>query len=806
MAVKAGLVINNEIKASDLRMKTDVKFIKLIRDNLFLMVFLISALATLIVSTVTILSMNDTVVSMNSAKENMDVTINFLIHNYELRLQITATLAQELLTLEDLDRLRVGPDSPQDREGWFKNGYFLGLRARLEDFSRKSEAEYVYYYFRVDYYLQPLIDNDPSIDTSYTPASEFIVIDEDARNAWNNRKIVVAAGDTFIDADGLITAYAPIFNHEGDVAALVGVDVRDEQIFTLREQIGLLSGRIESLSQRISLLMISMVAALLLLLVGGALTFTATRKRALILNDALIQANLASRAKSEFLANMSHEMRTPLNAVIGMTAIAKGSADLERKEYCLTKIEEASTHLLGVINDVLDYSKIEAAKFKLEDNEFNFEKMLQKVCDVIIFKVAEKKLVFNVSIDLDIPPLLIGDDQHVAQVVANFLSNAVKFTPENGSITLSARLEGERGDAVMIRVEVADTGICIADEQKERLFHSFEQADNTITKRFGGTGLGLAISKHIVEMMGGEITVESEPGKGSIFGFAAPFTRSPGLKAGDGASSAADWHELRILAVDSDPLILEALTALMLHLGVACDTAVDSAGALALVNEGNIYDVCFVDFYMPGPNGAELTRSLKQRGCKSVVIMVASIGLDEIEQEAKAAGADRFLSKPVFPSDVRDALSACSTGRSVVPEAVGAEEKDDFSGFRALLVDDVEINREIVLALLEPTNIEIDCAENGLIALNIYSGDPDRYDIIFMDIQMPEMDGYQATQRIRALEAPRAKTVPIIAMTANAFREDVERALAAGMNAHIAKPVDFDEVLNKLREYLAPHE
>ncbi|MCL1906293.1 MAG: hypothetical protein FWG06_04745, partial [Clostridiales bacterium] len=408
-------------------------FKKFLRDNLFMLVFLFSAFATLVVSGITILSMNSTVVNMSSSKENMDTTKNFLISNYEYRLRSTAAVAQDLLSAGDLEKLRIKPGSPDSLEAWFENDDFLSLREQLIEFAYEYGLEFVYYYFRIDNYVQPVIDNDPLIENAYTPAHDIIIIDPEAKEAWNTKKVTAVTGEFFIDPDGLMTAYAPILDNKGEVVALVGVDIKDEQIYLLSGQIALLSARANALSERMTILIISMVAALLLLMTGGTLTFLANRKRARALNDALTQAQQASRAKSDFLANMSHEMRTPLNAVIGMTTIAKNASDAERKVYCLTKIEEASNHLLGVINDVLDYSKIEADKFELSLAEFNLEKILQKVCDVIAFKVAEKKQVFNVSIDMDIPAVLIGDDQHISQVIANFLSNAVKFTPDNGN-------------------------------------------------------------------------------------------------------------------------------------------------------------------------------------------------------------------------------------------------------------------------------------------------------------------------------------------------------------------------------------
>jgi signal transduction histidine kinase len=401
-------------------------------------------------------------------------------------------------------------------------------------------------------------------------------------------------------------------------------------------------------------------------------------------NAALEESERASQAKTDFLANMSHEMRTPMNAIIGMTAIGKAASDIEKKGYCLEKIAEASTHLLGVINDVLDMSKIEANKFDLDLTDFNFEKMLRKTADVINFKVEEKHQTFTLDLAPGIPYSLFGDEQRLSQVITNLLSNAVKFTPEQGSITLCASLdEAVAAGEYALRVRVTDTGIGISPEQQTRLFSTFTQADSSTSRKYGGTGLGLAISKRIVEMMGGHIWVESEPGKGSSFVFVV---------------------------------------------------------------------------------------SLKK----------GSLPAEEIPSGGTAA------SSAAMPSD------------SPGGEAAG----DNFAGFRILLAEDVEINREIVLALLEPTSISIECAENGAMAVRIFNASPNAFDMIFMDIQMPEMDGYEATRVIRASGAANAKNIPIIAMTANVFKEDVERCMEAGMNAHVGKPLDFEEVLGLLRTYL----
>jgi signal transduction histidine kinase len=402
-------------------------------------------------------------------------------------------------------------------------------------------------------------------------------------------------------------------------------------------------------------------------------------------------AESASLAKSTFLANMSHEIRSPLNAIIGMTAIGISSKTKEKKDYSFEKIDSASKHLLGVINDILDMSKIEANKFELSPVSFNFERMLQKVINIITFRVEERRQDFFVTVDKNIPVMLIGDDQRLAQVITNLLSNAVKFTPEEGVIRLDARLLPEDGDMCRLQISIEDTGIGITEKDKARLFCSFEQAEAGTSRKFGGTGLGLPISKNIVELMGGKIEVESRHGQGSIF------TLTVLLKK--------DTNDSKILSAgENAPLFADLKTG--------C-TVPDNHSDLHINNEF-----------------------------------------------------------------------------------------DDLSRYSLLLADDVEINREIVLTLLEPTKINAECADNGVRVLEMFKKAPDKYDMIFMDIQMPEMDGYEATQRIRALDVPQAKTIPIIAMTANVFREDVEKCLKAGMNLHIGKPLDFNEVLGVLRDYL----
>jgi len=521
-----------------------------------------------------------------------------------------------------------------------------------------------------------------------------------------------------------------------------------------------------------------------------------------MLTKALTDAEAASKAKGEFLSNMSHEMRTPMNAIIGMTSIAKAANELERKDYCLEKIEDASTHLLGVINDILDMSKIEANKLTLSVEEFEFEKMLQNVVDVINFKVDEKNQIFNVYIDPEIPEWLIGDNQRLAQVIANLLSNAVKFTPEKGSVFLKTSLVSKNDRDCEIQFEVTDTGIGITKEQQARLFTSFEQAESSTSRRFGGTGLGLAISKRIVEMMDGKIWIESEIDKGSSFKFMVKLKSGIGdMKSTSGHE--VDWGRLNVLVVDDSEEIREHFVEMIRNFGADCDIADCGEVAVEMIKAKGEYDVYFVDWKMPGMDGFEVAQFIKENVKNdSVVIMISSADLDFIEDKAKDAGVDKFLQKPIFPSAIVNCVNSCIGGGSVVGKMVGEEKSVDFKGYRMLLAEDVEINREIVIALLESTEIEIICATNGVEAFEMFKEKSNSLDLIFMDVQMPEMDGNETTRRIRQLDMPWAKKIPIIAMTANVFKEDVDNCLAAGMNGHIGKPLNFEEVIETLSVYL----
>jgi len=427
-----------------------------------------------------------------------------------------------------------------------------------------------------------------------------------------------------------------------------------------------------------------------------------------------------------------------------------------------------------------------------------------------------------VHIDRAVPDSMNGDDQRLAQVITNLLGNAVKFTPEHGSISLDAQFLREESGLCVIQIDVKDTGIGISQEQQKKLFQSFHQAETSTTRKFGGTGLGLAISKSIVEMMDGSINIHSEPGKGSTFSFTVKMKRGTGKKQflpGTGKK----WTNLRILTVDDDPDILMYFREIMQGFGIYCDTASSGQEALRLIKKNGHYSIYFLDWKMPEMDGVQLASIIKSElNGDSVIIMISAAEWTEIETEAKKAGVDKFLSKPLFPSAIIDAINETLGLDKQWTDKTQTDIKGLFAGRRILLAEDVDINREIVLALLEPAELQIDCAENGLEAVRIFSKEPQKYDMIFMDVQMPEMDGYEATRQIRVIENELMekertnfasgetrndnrnlhKQIPIVAMTANVFREDVEKCLEAGMNSHVGKPLVFEDVIDKLRDYL----
>ncbi|MCL1836830.1 MAG: response regulator [Treponema sp.] len=514
-------------------------------------------------------------------------------------------------------------------------------------------------------------------------------------------------------------------------------------------------------------------------------------------------AQAAARAKADFLSRMSHEMRTPMNAIIGMAKIAENTDDMTKLKYCLSNIDNSSRLLLGIINDVLDMSKIEAGKFSLENVPMNIEKMLINVSDIIIENMEKKHQRFEVIIGEGMTLDYTADELRLSQVVTNLLSNAVKFTPENGRITLGVDEIGRQEQTNTLRFSVSDTGIGMKPEQISRLFTSFEQADGSITRRFGGTGLGLAISKNIVGRMNGHIWAESEYGKGSSFIFEVQLERAP--EQGGAAEYSGD---MKLLVASHDEEMRQRFRSILGSRGIDADYASGAEDIVSFTDgaysSGIGYDVVFMELNMPGMNGIELVKRLGDKIDVAAVVIIASfLDWQQVEEDAHSVNIRRYVTRPVFPSAIMGAISGVkhtSPDTSDIMEH-NAKEIPDLSGIKILLAEDVDINREIFEALLSETNVAIEMAENGLVAVSKFKEDPEKYDMIMMDIQMPEMDGYEATRTIRALDIPKARTIPIVAMTANAFKEDIDRCLESGMNDHLSKPIDEIAVMGKIAAY-----
>ncbi|MDR2105915.1 MAG: response regulator [Coriobacteriales bacterium] len=513
------------------------------------------------------------------------------------------------------------------------------------------------------------------------------------------------------------------------------------------------------------------------------------------------EALLSARAKSEFLANMSHEIRTPLNAVISMNTIGRAASDIERKNYAFDQIGDAADHLLGIINAILDMSKIEANKLELDKHPFNVEDVLHRVANVISFKTSEKHQEFIVTIGDTVPVGLVTDDQRLTQVITNLLSNAVKFTDEGGLIELSVKLLEQDDAMCTVQFSVRDTGIGIPEENLERIFHSFEQVESSTARKFGGTGLGLSISRKFVEMMDGEFEVTSVPGEGSTFSFTIRAEATDDVPRVQPDPSIRR-EELRCLSVSSENWSIGYCQTIAKSIDIPCDFAHDAEQAWELLMKSR-YDVCLLDWRIDGSDSFDLARRIKDEALADHVVMtVYPFELAEAEGRDKGSIVDQYLTKPLFCSDYINLLNEYYGEAPADEPMTPGVDGMDFSGIRLLLAEDLAVNHEIVCALFEPFGFEIDWAQNGCEAVEMFTRNPGIYDLILMDMQMPEMDGLEATRRIRALDNPHAARVPIIALTANVFREDIDNSLDAGMNDHLGKPLDLEEALRKIAVYL----
>ena len=518
------------------------------------------------------------------------------------------------------------------------------------------------------------------------------------------------------------------------------------------------------------------------------------------LSDALAVAEEASKAKTAFLSNMSHEIRTPMNAIIGLNNIAMNepSASEKVKEY-LARIGTSANHLLRIINDILDMSRIESGRMTIKSEEFSFAKALEQVNTIISGQCRDKGLRYDCRMKGDVRNYYIGDDMKLRQVMINILGNAVKFTPEGGIITFTIETIAQFNGKSTLRLTFADTGIGMSKEYLPKLFDAFSQEDTSSTSKYGSTGLGMPITKNIVELMNGNIEVESERGKGTTF------TVTVTLIDSDRKTSLEDEDvvhpdDMCVLVIDDDPIACEHAQIVLGQVGISCEKALSGLEGIEMVKLRHArrepYNLILVDWRMPELDGVETTRQIRKAvGSETPIIILTSYSWEDIAEEAREAGVDTFVAKPLFAGTVMDEFREAFKKKHTLLEG----ETADLKGRRVLLAEDVAVNAEIMMMVLSMREIEVDHAENGRIAVEKYTNhEPGHYDAILMDMRMPEMDGLEATRAIRAMDRTDAKTIPIIALTANAFDEDVQRSMQAGLNAHLSKPVEPEALFRTL--------
>ena len=524
-----------------------------------------------------------------------------------------------------------------------------------------------------------------------------------------------------------------------------------------------------------------------------------------VLADALQQAESASMAKGSFLSNMSHEIRTPLNAVIGYLSIAKDSdRNLEKIMHCIDNSEIAAKHLLQIINDVLDMSSIESGKMKIANEEFDLKKEISDITTIFYQNCKNKGVEFNSHIEGLTQEWVTGDQLRLNQILMNLLSNSVKFTPEQGHVTLLVKQLSMDEKSVYVQFVVSDTGIGMSEEYKQRLFQPFEQENASTAKKYGGSGLGLSITNNLISMMGGTITVDSKQNEGTTFTVTMHFDRAA-TQTGQ-QPSPAEYAKIRVLIVDDQENEGTYIKSVLKNCGVKADAV--TSGELALkrirsrMGGDYAYDLCILDWKMPDMNGLEVAEKIRAEfGSELPIIVATAYDVSEFEDEAKKAGVNKVVSKPLFQSTLFDLL--VTTFGKYDPEKQKEEKKViDMSGVRVILAEDNEMNMDIAVTVLEKAGVQVDQAVNGEEACSLFLHAPEHtYDLILMDIQMPVMNGYEATRKIRGSAHPDAETIPVIAMTANAFAEDVAEALANGMNAHIAKPINYDKLFELLKQF-----
>ena len=530
---------------------------------------------------------------------------------------------------------------------------------------------------------------------------------------------------------------------------------------------------------------------------------TADRKINQALSEAVAAAEAASRAKSTFLSNMSHDIRTPMNAIIGFTTLAVSNIDnQERVKDYLTKTLSSSRHLLALINDILDMSRIESGKLQLEETEVNLPEMLHDIKTIVSGQIHAKQLELYMDA-LDVTDEDVYCDRtRMGQILLNLLSNAIKFTPAGGTVSVRVRqFAGTVRDCAQYEFRVRDNGIGMSPEFAKKIFEPFERERTSTVSRIQGTGLGMAITRNIVEMMGGTIKVQTEKNRGTEFIICLPLRVQTGTRREE---KIAELSGLKALVVDDDFNTCDSVAKLLTRVGMRAEWTLSGREAVLRARQSiELGDPCrayIIDWRLPDMNGIEVTRQIRSLNDDTPIIILTAYDWSDIEGEAKAAGVTAFCSKPMFLSDLRDTLLTAIGHTQTEVQDILPGKNDDFRGRHILLVEDNELNREIAVAILHEYGFLVDTAENGAVAVEkIRTSDPGRYDLVLMDVQMPVMDGCTATRRIRALKDPARAAVPIVAMTANVFEEERKRAFDCGMNGFLSKPIVIEELIDALR-------